>query len=213
MTSFATPLPLADKPILGNVPQMKFCYETKPLDWSSYYLIPDAPPTIAPQEHRPTWKGVGKTPNQRPATLAEVAPVDRPSLTTGFIPHAGEYRHFATSVDAESSLRNLDQSLTKQAFGQRILPHRATPESHPTIGLLPDHRAKGKSLYAESPDRYSECSLERKFDAGPLNQARFNNSSRLTTKNLTLPYTRPAKQYPLTKPSSIGGVPAGYPLR
>ena len=200
-------LPDSNKRILGNIPAMKFCYEAKPLDWSSYYLIPDAPVTVAPQEHRPVWKGVGKTPNQRPDTLLEVSPTDRPAFTTGFIPHAGEYRHFASAIDAESSLRNLDQPLTKQAFGQRVLPHLSTPPSHPNIGLLPNYRAKGKAVYEESP---GQCPVERRFDGAPLNQAIFNNSSRLTTKNLTLPYIQPPKNYPFPS-TSIGSVPPGFP--
>ena len=193
--------------ILGKSPGMTFCYPGKPLDWSSYYLVPDVPRIAPPLDHRPTWKGASNVPNQAPSSLVVDSSIDRVSTKegSGFLPHKGEFVHYTKSVDNESSLRNLDQPLTKRAYGQRILTSQTQPSSHPNIQLLPSYRAKGKSLYS-AQDPGAPCGVYKKYDQEPLNQAMFNNSTRLTTKNLNLQHTRQSSNFTLLKPRYIGSV-------
>lgn len=173
-----------------------FCFEKQNTNWSDYFLVPDLPTVSPPIPFRPTWKGVGRTPNQAPASLVEVQARTRNSLATdGFLPHTGEYKHYANSVNYESSLRNLDMRLTNRAFGQRVIGELNHP-SHDGLTLLTNYRDKSYQPYTQI---YSaECSFERKYDNDhEMNSANFNNSTRATTQNLRLPHMKIASRPPL----------------
>jgi hypothetical protein len=194
--------------ILGpNHKSQVFCYDSRNTNFTDYYLVPDLPHVTPPIPHRPQWKGVGRIPNQAPPSLIEVTPKIRQSFeSNGFLPHTGEYQHYASAIQQESSLRNLDVPLSRTAFeNQRILGEFNTP-SHPNVRLLPNYRAKGMTPY--EPGEFSfTCGLERKYDQDGLNQARFNNSTKLTTRNMKLPHIRQTSQPPLDK-SKPGYVPS-----
>lgn len=184
--------------ILGpNHKSQVFCYNSRNTNFADYYLVPDLPNVTPPIPHRPQWKGVGRIPNQAPNTLIEVLPKNRQSFASnGFLPHTGEYQHYASAIQQESSLRNLDVPLSNNAFEhQRIIGEIHIP-SHPNVQMLPNYRAKGMTPY-ESGEFAFTCGLERKYDQDGINQARFNNSTKLTTRNMKLPYIRQTAQAPL----------------
>jgi hypothetical protein len=175
-----------------NHKSMTFCYDTNDRNWTSYYLVPDAPKVVAPLEHRPTWKGQSGTPNTPPPTLLLTPEISRPSFggdDAGFIPHHAEFKYFQSAIDTESSLRNLDNRLSNGTSGQRILTHLSNPSvQKQNLILLPHFKTKAIASYE---GEYSTCGLPRKYAvADGMNGARFNNSTRVTTRNLILPYTK-----------------------
>jgi hypothetical protein len=175
-----------------------YCYERRNLNWSDYYLVPDLPRVHAPIDHRPVWKGVGKTPNQAHSTLIEVQPRDRKTFgSNGFLPHASEFTHYTQAINQESSLRNLDTRLTNRAFGRRVIQELSHP-SHDTYAILPDYRAKSLTQFTEPQTIQPDCTLERKYDHDlGMNGARFNNSTRASTRNLRVPYVKQSKRAPI----------------
>ena len=177
-----------------------YCYDQRNLNWSDYYLVPDIPRVNAPIDHRPRWKGVGKTPNQAYPTLVEVSSRDRPTFgDNGFLPHASEFTHYQKSINQESSLRNLDLRLTNRAHGRRAI-QELTNSSHDTYEILPDHRAKAFSQFAEPHTIQPNGTFDRKYDQDfDMNGARFNNSTRASTRNLRIPYIKQAKRPAISK--------------
>lgn len=172
-----------------------YCYEKRNTNWTDYHLVPDLPRTVPPLDHRPRWKGVGKTPNTAHTTLIEEPPRDRARFEgNGFIPHTGEFKHFKDAINQESSLRNLDLRLTNRAFGRRVI-QEISNDSYPTIQDKPYyHPAEANTLITPG------CSFDRKFDQDyDMNSARFNNSTRATTRNLRLPLTRKASRAAIPK--------------
>lgn len=209
--------PTADRPITGTLPRMRFCYERNPTDYSAYYIPNDNPGVHAPIDYRPTWKGAESTPRQAPPTLIQTAARDRPALEQGgFLPHKGEFRHYASAVDNESSLRNLDQPLTERAFGQRVMmPNVSMPQSHAEFGVRPPPFRSytcGLPEYSDAPMTHYPCGDARRFDESQgMNTARFNNSTRLTTKNLVLPIVEPSADWIPQERGRIGNVPVRRP--
>ena len=206
--------PTADRPITGNLPRMSFCYERKPTDYSAYYVPNDNPRVYGPIDHRPTWKGAESTPRQAPKMLIETQSRDRPALEQGgFLPHHGEFTHYSTAVDSESSLRNLDQPLTERAFGQRVLlPQASLPKSHSTMRVVANDMCPPVGGMYRSSNLGVICGLERKYDESQgMNSARFNNSTRLTTKNLVLPIVESSADWKPQKSGRIGNVPVRRP--
>ena len=171
-----------------NHKAMTFCYDARNTNWTSYFVVPDHPTVVAPLPNRPTWKGQSGTPNKAPSTLLETPEIGRPTFTSpGFIPHFGEFRHYQTAIDAESSLRNLDNRLSRRAFGQRVIPELKNPSVEAmNLTLLPDYRANPIASYEGEA---TVCGILKKYASNDgMNGARFNNSTRLTTQNLLLPY-------------------------
>lgn len=202
--------PTSERPITGNLPRMTFCYERHPIDYSAYYIPNDNPRIHGPLDHRPTWKGAESTPRQAPRTLVETSARDRPALEQGgFLPHRGEYVHYANAVDGESSLRNLDQPLTERAFGQRVLLPQA---SHAGMRIKANDACASQRTAYHSANPGAPCGLERKYDESQgMNSARFNNSTRLTTKNLVLPIVEPSSDWKPQQKGRIGNVPVRRP--
>ena len=197
----------SERPITGNLPRMTFCYKDKPADYTGYYLPHDLPTTQIPISHRPTWKGVNGSPNQAPPSLIDTPGIHRPALNeNGFIPHKGEFVHYTSAVDNESSLRNLDQHLTSRAFGQRIL----LPSSRDTkLGVdARDECSMSVSRFRTGPGEGSICGMDRRYDsANGMNGVRFNNSTRLTTKNMKLPIVEQSAGWIPQEHGKIGTVP------
>jgi hypothetical protein len=181
-----------------NYKSETYCYDTRNTNWTDYYLVPDLPRVVPPIDHRPRWKGVGKKPNQAHSTLIEVQPKDRQSFASkGFLPHTGEFKHFTDAVNQESSLRNLDLRLSNRAFGRRVI-QELSYSSHDQYQILPDHRSKSFMKFEEPQTIQPECTFERKYDQEfEMNGARFNNSTRTTTRNLKLPYVKQSKRAPI----------------
>jgi hypothetical protein len=177
-----------------------YCYEHNNLNWSDYYLVPDLPRVNAPIDHRPRWKGVGRKPNEAHPTLIEVSSRDRPSFDSrGFMPHTGEFTHYSNAINQESSLRNLDSRLSKRAYGGRVIQEISNP-SHDSYMILPNHRTKALSQFTEPQTIQPDCTFERKYDHDfDMNGARFNNSTRASTRNLRVPYIKQAKRPPVAK--------------
>lgn len=172
-----------------------YCFQNRNDNWTDYYLVPDLPRVAPPLPNRPTWRGVGETPNQAPDSLIETQPRDRIGFeSNGFLPHAGEFSHYASAVSQESSLRNLDSRLTKKAFGQRIIGELSAP-SHAGLDLLPSKKTKMYSGFEDERKFTPECSLERKYDQSHgMNELSFNNMTRATTRNMRLPYMKQTKR-------------------
>jgi hypothetical protein len=206
--------PTQERPITGNLPRMTFCYERHPVDYSAYYIPNDNPQVHGPLSHRPVWKGAESTPRQAPNTLIETSSRDRPALEQGgFLPHRGEYTHYANAIDGESSLRNLDQPLTEKAFGQRVLlPFTILPKSHSDMNVVAnDTCAKQVSTFQDTNPGFP-CGLDRKYDeSNGMNSSLFNNSTRLTTKNLVLPIVEPSADWRPQQKGRIGNVPVRRP--
>jgi hypothetical protein len=206
--------PTNDRPITGNLPRMTFCYERRPTDYSAYYVPNDNPRVHGPLDHRPTWKGAESNPRQAPSTLVETSAHDRPALEHGgFLPHHGEFTHYAGAVDNESSLRNLDQPLSERAFGQRVLlPQASLPKSHVEMRVVANDACQPSGNMYRSDNPGAPCGLERKYDESlEMNSARFNNSTRLTTKNLVLPIVEPSADWKPQEAGRIGNVPVRRP--
>lgn len=206
--------PSRDRPITGNLPRMTFCYKETPTDYSAYYVPNDHPNTHAPLDHRPTWRGAESTPRQAPATLIQTKSRDRPALEQGgFLPHKGEFVHYAGAIDQESSIRNLDQPLSDRAFGQRvILPRSSQPGSHAQMRVSPMDACSPNRAGYHSTNPGAPCGMERKYDeARGMNSARFNNSTRLATKNLVLPLVEPPSDWTPQTRGRIGNVPVRHP--
>jgi hypothetical protein len=173
----------------SNHKAMTFCYDARNTNWTSYFVVPDHPTVVAPLPHRPTWKGQTGTPNRAPSTLLESPEIGRPTFASpGFIPHSGEFRHYQSAIDAESSLRNLDNRLSRRAFGQRVIPELKNPSIEAmNLIVLPDYRAKPIAGYEGEE---TVCGILKKYASNDgMNGARFNNSTRTTTRNLLLPFT------------------------
>ena len=190
------------RPITGSLPKMTFCYSNKPVQYTSYYLPDDLPRVHAPIDFRPTWKGAESTPCQRPESMIDLPSKDRPSFGVGgFLPHNAEYVHYASAIDNESALRNLDQPLSERAFGQRILFPQTSSNPVKDVGS-----------YFDSENKEGSCGVLRKYDSsGHMNSARFNNSTRMTTKNMVLPYVEPASTWNPQETGRIGSVPVRRP--
>jgi hypothetical protein len=113
--------------------------------------------------------------------------VGRPTFDSpGFIPHYGEFKHYQSAIDKESSLRNLDNRLSDRAFGQRVIPELKNPSVEAmNLTLLPDYRSRPIASYEGES---TVCGILRKYASNDgMNGARFNNSTRTTTRNLLLP--------------------------
>lgn len=207
--------PTNTRPITGNLPRMSFCYERNPVDYASYYMPTDIPRVQGPINHRPVWKGAESTPRQAPSTLIETPAQNRPTLEQGgFLPHRGEFIHYAGAIDNESSLRNLDQPLTERAFGQRILlPNTSTPQSHVPMRVSANDRCHPSYHPVTSTNiPQSSCGFERKYDMSKsMNSSRFNNATRTTTRNLVLPFIEPASGWKPQVAGRIGHVPVRRP--
>jgi hypothetical protein len=191
--------------ILGNggnpLPQ-KFCFEHREPNFASYYLIPDAPTRASlPLEHRPTWKGVGAVPNQRPPSLIQ----EPPRTNQGFIPHGGEFTGFTRNIDSESSLRNLDYKNSKGQWNQRMfhpnanlfnegsqVNERNAPMNMPSPLILKASPFESEiSTYAPGQQGVvGTCGFSRRYESLNLNQALFHNHTRTETKKLQLPYSK-----------------------
>lgn len=184
-----------------------YCYDSQNTNWTDYYLVPDLPRIAPPLDHRPRWKGVGKTPNQAHPSLIEVSPRDREQFAgKGFLPHTSEFKHYSNAINQESSLRNLDLRLTNRAYGRRVIQELSHP-SHDDYQILPDHRSKSLSQFNEHQTIQPDCTFERKYDHDfQMNGAMFNNSTRTTTRNLKVPYVKQAKRAPVQsgKPGYAG---------
>lgn len=184
-----------------------YCYDLRNANWSDYYLVPDLPHITPPLVHRPRWKGVGKKPNQAHPTLIEVKSRDREEFAgKGFLPHTSEFKHYSNAINQESSLRNLDLRLTNRAYGRRVIQEISHP-SHDKYQILPDYRSKSLTQFNEPQTIQPDCTLKRKYDHDfEMNGARFNNSTRVTTRNLKVPYIKQAKRAPVcqAKPGYVG---------
>lgn len=184
-----------------------YCYDSRNTNWTDYYLVPDLPRVTPPLDHRPRWKGVAKKPNQAHPTLVEVTSRDRQQFAgKGFLPHTGEFKHYSNAINKESSLRNLDLRLTNRAYGRRII-QELSHSSHDNYQILPDHRSKSLRQFNQPHTIQPDCTFERKYDHDfEMNGARFNNSTRLTTRNLKVPYIKQIKRAPVQagKPGHAG---------
>jgi hypothetical protein len=193
--------------ILGESPlPQKYCYENHTPDFASYYLVPDAPSSITiPLDNRPTWKGVGAVPNQRPNSLLIQKPRDRLSVNQGFIPHTGEYSLFSRNVDNESSLKNLDYKHSKGQWNQRMfapnsnLFNEASQANERTAPMnMPNPLILKVSPFESEVPTYAPtrqgvegtCGFSRRYESQTLNQSLFNNHTRNETKKLQLPYAK-----------------------
>jgi hypothetical protein len=188
--------------ILGKSPlPQKFCYEHHTPDFASYYLVPDAAKVIVPLDNRPTWKGVGPVPNQRPDSLLLQTPRD----SAGFIPHNGEYSGYSRQVDNESSLRNLDYKHSKGQWNQRMfapnsnLFNEASQANERTAPMnMPNPLILKVSPFESEVGTYAPtrqgvegtCGFSRRYESQTLNQSLFNNHTRNETKKLQLPYVK-----------------------
>jgi hypothetical protein len=188
--------------ILGKSPlPQKFCYEHQNPDFASYYLVPDAAKVIVPLDNRPTWKGVGPVPNQRPDSLLLQTPRD----SAGFIPHKGEYSGYSRQVDNESFLRNLDYKNSKGQWNQRMfapnsnLFNEASQANERTAPMnMPNPLILKVSPFESEVPTYAPtrqgvegtCGFSRRYESQTLNQSLFNNHTRNETKKLQLPYAK-----------------------
>lgn len=207
-----------DRPITGNLPRMTFCYERHPTDYSAYYIPKDNPNVHGPIPHRPVWKGAESTPRQAPETLIDTPAKDRLTPTMGgFLPHKGEFIHYTGAVDNESSLRNLDQPLTERAFGQRVMfPNMKTLSSHSKMGVSALDARGTYGCHTQTnlnaPPMTTICGFSRRYDdSGDMNSAKFNNSTRLTTRNMVLPIIEQASGLTPHQTGRIGHVPVRRP--
>lgn len=188
-----------------------YCYDSRNTNWTDYYLVPDLPRVVPPIDHRPRWKGVDRKPNQAHPTLIEVQPKDREEFAgKGFLPHTSEFKHYTNAINEESSLRNLDMRLTNRAYGRRIIQELSNP-SHSSYQILPDYRSRSLTRFYEPQTIQPDCTFERKYDQDfGMNNARFNNSTRATTRNLRVPHIKQAKRAPTNRGRPGYG---GDPLR
>jgi hypothetical protein len=197
--------------ILGQSPlSQKYCFERDIPDFASYYLVPDAAKITIPLDNRPTWKGVGSIPNQRPNSLLQQAPRDRLSVAQGFIPHGGEFSLFSRNVDNESSLRNLDYRNSKGQWNQRMFAsnsnlfneasqanERTAPMNMPSPLILKMSPFESEvATYAPTREGVEgTCGFSRRYESQTLNQSLFNNHTRNETKKLQLPYAKKTLSY------------------
>ena len=189
-----------------------YCYDSRNTNWADYHLVPDLPRIAPPINHRSRWKGVGKTPNQAHPNLIEVKSRDRQEFAgKGFLPHTSEFKHYSDAINQESSLRNLDLRLTNRAYGRRVIQELSHP-SHDNYQILPDYRSTSLSQFGEQQTIQPDCTFERKYDHEfEMNGARFNNTTRTTTKNLKVPHIKQAKRAPVqTGKPGYAGNPSRY---
>jgi len=172
-------------PILGpGYHDRMFCDDDKTRSHLFYYTPGNhyAPPI----PHRPTWKGATGTPNQRPDNLIET-PETNYGMSSGFTVDGGPYAMYSNNVDMESSLRTLDQPLNKGRWGQKSFGNQSNLYSANHVKnshIVKDHpmcRPETACAYNNDP-----CENPHKYNHDNMNMALFNNSTRMTTKNLKL---------------------------
>ena len=78
-------------------------------------------------------------------------------------------------------------------------------EEYYNTGHIPEYRKY-------TPVETAICGIDRRYDSnGGMNRARFNNSTRLTTKNMVLPHVEPPADWVPQEAARIGNVPIRHP--